>query len=154
MQIGDQQVSLLANVVATEPYPVLDILSIEPPSDRLSGERSATHSYVKLACHLPGTCLPFYAVVSWPEEAVGRATNTSSASPAVKRAMLKPNVAITMRAGTHAILVMDDNRSHIQIVVVTLENGVAGHSIRVASPDHKQVYLAEVVSAHLLRRSF
>jgi flagella basal body P-ring formation protein FlgA len=67
---------------------------------------------------------------------------------------LKPNVAITMRAGAHATLVMDDDRAHIQIAVISLENGLAGHRIRVASPDHKQVYVAEVVNASLLRKSF
>jgi flagella basal body P-ring formation protein FlgA len=67
---------------------------------------------------------------------------------------LKPNVAITMRAGARATLVMDDDRAHIQIAVISLENGIAGHWIRVASPDHKQVYVAEVVNASLLRKSF
>jgi hypothetical protein len=52
------------------------------------------------------------------------------------------------------MLVMDDDRSHIQIAVISLENGMTGHKIRVASPDHKQFYVAEVVNAHLLRRSF
>jgi flagella basal body P-ring formation protein FlgA len=59
-----------------------------------------------------------------------------------------------MRAGAHATLVMDDARSHIQVAVISLENGIAGHRIRVASLDHKQVYVAEVVSANLLKRSF
>jgi flagella basal body P-ring formation protein FlgA len=49
---------------------------------------------------------------------------------------------------------MDDDRAHIQIAVISLENGLAGHRIRVASPDHKQVYVAEVVNASLLRKSF
>ena len=61
---------------------------------------------------------------------------------------------ITMRAGTHATLVMDDNRSHIQVAVISLENGIAGHRIHVASPDHKQIYVGEVVNANLLRGSF
>jgi flagella basal body P-ring formation protein FlgA len=51
-------------------------------------------------------------------------------------------------------MLMDDDRSHIQIAVISLENGVAGHSIRVTSPDHKQVYVAEVVNASLLRKSY
>jgi len=50
--------------------------------------------------------------------------------------------------------VMDDARSHVQISVISLENGIAGHRIRVTSPDHKQFYVAEVVSANLVRRSF
>jgi hypothetical protein len=150
IEIAGKQVSLLANVVSAEPDPVLDVLSAEPLGDRWSEGHSGTHSWVKLACHTPGACLPFYAVVSWPRESDGRAPDNSSAPPVA----LKSNVAITMRAGAHATLVMDDDRAHIQIAVISLENGIAGHKIRVASPDHKQVYVAEVVNAILVRKSF
>ena len=44
--------------------------------------------------------------------------------------------------------------SHIQVAVISLENGVAGKWIRVASPDRKQVYVGEVVSANELRGNF
>ncbi len=66
----------------------------------------------------------------------------------------KLNSEITMPAGTHAILIMDDHRSHIQVAVISLEKGIAGHWIRVASLDHKQFYVGEVVSANLLKGSF
>jgi hypothetical protein len=59
IQTMDEQVSLLAKVVATEPAPVLDILSVEPLGDRSPGEHGELHSLVKLGCRLPGTCLPF-----------------------------------------------------------------------------------------------
>jgi hypothetical protein len=154
IQLGNKQVSLPAIVVATEPNPVLEVLSVEPLDDQLSGEHSGTHSWVKLGCGEPGTCLPFYAILSWTEEPIGDASDKSSTSPAVRKSALKPSVVITMRAGARATLVMDDDRSHIQINVISLENGIIGHEIRVVSPDHKQIYLAEVVSAHLLRRSF
>ena len=150
IEVSGDQVFLLANVVAKVPNPVLDVLSVEPIGDKWFGGRSGTHSWVKLGCHLPGECLPFYAVVSWPQKPAGRATNQSIAPPAA----LKPKKVITMRAGTHATMLMDDDRSHIQIAVISLENGIAGHSIRVTSPDHKQVYVAEVVNASLLRKSY
>jgi hypothetical protein len=153
MQLGNKQVSLPASVVATEPNPVLEVLSVEPPDDQLFGEHSGTHSWVKLGCGEPGICLPFYAILSWTEERIGGASDTSGPSSAVRKSALKPSAVITMRAGTRATLVMDDDRSHIRINVISLENGIIGHEIRVASPDHKQVYLAEVVNAHLLRRS-
>jgi hypothetical protein len=153
-QITDQQVSLLAQVVATGPSPVLDILSVKPFGDRLSGKHSESRLLVKLACHVPGTCLPFYSIVSSPEATIERTPSPLSVFPDAGNAVLKPNAGIIMRAGAHATLVMDDNRSHIQIAVISLENGIAGHRIRVASPDHKQVYVAEVVSANLLKRSY
>jgi hypothetical protein len=154
IEITDEQVTLLAKVVATDPDPVLDISSVAPLGDRRSAGHSEAFSKIKLVCRLPGTCLPFYAIVSWPAETAGRATAALSASPAVASVVLKPNSEITMRAGTHATLVMDDNRSHIQLAVISLENGIAGHRIRVASPDRKQVYVAEIVSANLLKGSF
>jgi hypothetical protein len=151
VQVADEQVSLLAKVVATEPNPTLDILSVEPLGNRASSARSEAGSLVKLACHLPGRCLPFYAIVRWPDGTTG---SPSGASFATGTGALKPNTVFTIRAGVHATMVMDDDRSHIQVAVVCLENGIAGHRIRVASPDHKQIYVAEVVNANLLRRSF
>jgi hypothetical protein len=154
IEIADAQVTLLTKVVATDPDPVLDISSVAPLGDRRSAGQSETCSKVKLVCRRPGTCLPFYAIVSWPAETAERANTAPNASPAVASAVLKPNSEITMRAGAHATLVLDDNRSHIQVAVISLENGIAGHRIRVASPDRKQVYVAEIVSANLLKGSF
>jgi hypothetical protein len=154
IETTDEQVSLLAQVVATQPAPMLDVLSVEPLGGRLGVRHPDTRSLVKLACHQPGTCLPFYAIVNWPEGAVVPASGALGASLFAKSAASKTNGSVTMRAGTHATMVMDDSRSHIQVAVVTLESGIAGKKIRVASPDHKQVYVAEVVSANQLKRSY
>jgi hypothetical protein len=107
-----------------------------------------------MACHLKSACLPFYAIVKWPEGSTGRATNPFSTFAASGSTASKPQGAVTIRAGAHATLVMDDGRSHIRVAVVSLECGAAGQKIRVASPDHKQIYEAEVVSANLLKGSF
>lgn len=151
IQTVDQQVSLLANVVATEPSPVLEILSVEPLDAGSSGSRREARSLVKLVCHLAGACLPFYSIVAGPAGTIGRA---SSPFPVAGNAALKSDAEIIIKPGAHATLVMDDARSHIQITVISLENGIAGHKIHVASPDHKQIYVGEVVSADLLKRSF
>ncbi|MGD0941529.1 MAG: hypothetical protein ABR905_17670 [Terracidiphilus sp.] len=154
IQTIDDQVLLLAQVVATEPAPVLDILSIVPLGSRSPGQQRELHSLVKLGCRLPSTCLPFYSIVSRPA-APGDSTPVALGVSAVtSNATLKPNTDIVIRAGAHATLVMDDARSHVQMSVITLENGIAGHRIHVASPDRKQFYVAEVISANLLRRSF
>jgi hypothetical protein len=154
IQTMDEQVSLLARVVATEPAPVLDILSVVPLGSRSPGEHGELHSLVKLGCRLPGTCLPFYSSVSKPA-APGNSTPVALGASAVdSNATSKPSTAIVIRAGAHATLVMDDARAHVQISVISLENGIAGHTIHVASPDRKQNYVAEVVSANLVRRSF
>ena len=109
---------------------------------RSSDKRSGPHSLVKLACHLPGRCLPFYAIVGCR---YGVAAGEQPEHPSAADA-LRPEAVFTIRAGVHATMVMDDDRAHIQVAVICLENGIAGHRIRVASPDHKQIYVAEVVS--------
>jgi hypothetical protein len=154
MQAGAGQVFLLTRVVATEPQPALDVLSLEVLGKGSSSGHSALRSRVKLACHNPAECLPFYAILISPQMTDGSATVTSGVSPALKNASSNAASEITIKAGTHATLIMDDERSHIQVAVVTLENGMVGHRIHVASPDHKQTYVGEVVSARLLKGSF
>jgi len=154
VQTSDQQVSMLAKVVATEPNPVLDVLSVELLDDRSAGQAVESRFRVKMACHLSGRCLPFYAVVRWPQKAADSAANSSGVFRPFGDLVLKQNGAFTIRSGAHATLVMDEERAHIEVAVISLENGMAGQKIRVASPNHKQVYVAEVVSANLLKRSF
>ena len=154
MQTTEGQVSLLTRVVATESSPALDVLAVEPLVKQPVAEHSRNRSRVRLACHQPGECLPFYAIVSWSEPKAGSAATPSRPSPVPGDMMFTPKSEITMRAGTHAMLVMDDHRSHIQVAVISLENGMAGHRIRVSSPDHRQVYFGEVVTANLLKGSF
>lgn len=145
--IADNQVSLLANVTATSPQPALDVLSVEPFGDRAQGR-----TLVKLVCHEPRMCLPFYAVVS-AAGVSGPGSAQTVGSPSAPLMALKPDAAIVIHAGARAMLIMDDERMHIRMVVVALENGVAGRTIRVASPDHKQFYQAQVIGANLLRRT-
>ncbi|MGD0938449.1 MAG: hypothetical protein ABR905_01970 [Terracidiphilus sp.] len=154
IETADEQVSLLANVVASEPAPVLDILSINPLGDRSPGKHRESRSLVKMGCREPGVCLPFYSIVSKLEPQENVAPNAPRVSSNATGAARGSNSGIVIRAGAHATLVMEDARAHVEVAVVSLENGAAGHKIRVATPDHKQVYLAEVVSANLLKRSF
>jgi len=154
IQTLDEQVLLLAKVVATEPSPWLEILSVEPLADRSAGNHREFRSLVKLGCRSLRTCLPFYSIVTKPEGTMESEQVARRVFPAAVSATMKPNTAVIMRAGTHATLVMDDARAHVEVAVISLESGVAGHKIRVASPDRKKVYVAEVVSASLLKRSF
>jgi hypothetical protein len=138
-------VSLPPRVVAAVPDPALNVISIEPPPQRQPDDHSPSRARVRLACVLPTQCLPFYALVAWPK--------ATRLVPSANVTVIA-NKTFTMRAGAQAILILDDHRSHIQVAVVSLENGMAGQRIRVASPDHKQFYLGEVVNANLLRGSF
>lgn len=154
VSIEPQKVLLNARVVATEAHPMLDVSSVESVAGRISSGRSEAGSLVKLTCHVAATCLPFYAVVSWPAGMGEGVNNALNASVSVERAASKPATEIVMRAGAHATLLLDDDRAHIQVSVISLENGVAGHRIHVATPDHRQIYVAEIVSATVLRGSF
>lgn len=154
MPTVDRQVSMLARVVATEPDPALDILSVEALGKAQAAGHTPLRSRVELACHVAGKCLPFFVIVSWSEPPPGPATATSTGSSLTRNLMFNPRSQVTMRAGTRATLMMDDHRSHIQVAVISLENGMAGQSIRVSSMDHKQVYFGEVVSPSLLKGSF
>ncbi len=154
ISISDKQVSLLAKVVATEPNPALDVLSVEPMDNSDLGSQSETRSQVKIGCHVSGACIPFYALVSSPKKTAANGPGASATSTASAIAGLKANSAITMKVGAHATLVMDDGRSHIEVSVVSLQSGAAGHLIRVASSDRKQIYIGEVMSPNLLKRSY
>jgi hypothetical protein len=149
-----EHVSLLTRVVATEPEPVLEVLSVETLGKGPVAEPSDVRLRVKLACHIQGKCLPFYAIVSSPPSTPGSANIMPKGSPTLGSTVWYAHNEIIMRAGTHATLIMDDQRSHIQVAVVSLENGIVGHRIHGASPDHKQTYVGEVVNARLLRGSF
>jgi hypothetical protein len=153
IRVTDQQVSLLANVVAIEPNPALEIVTVSPLEQRSSPLQSTNRSIIRLACHLPGTCLPFYAIVSWPQGVTKGVADTPDSYTAAS-ILFGPKAPITMRAGTLARLVMDDERSHIQVAVISLESGAVGRRIRVTSTDHKQIYVGEVVSANVLKRSY
>jgi hypothetical protein len=143
-------VSLLTRVVATDPEPVLDVLSVETLGKGPLAGNPDVRLRIKLACHVAAKCLPFYAILSSTSSSAGLANASSTPGSAI----WNPHSEITMKVGTHATLMLDDQRSHIQVTVVSLENGIVGHRIHVASPDHKQTYVAVVVNDHLLRGSF
>lgn len=153
VQTADLQVTLLAKVVAAESNPELVVLSIEPRGSSRPAGRSETSFMVKLGCHAESVCLPFYAMVK-QRDAASEFSSASTLVAARSKGQLKPDDAVAIRSGAHAVLLMDDGDTQIEVAVVSLENGVAGHKIHVTSLDHKQVYLAKVVSATLLTRSF
>lgn len=160
--VNEAQVVLAADIVAEEREPVLDILSIEAGiGSYRDGGSAGSGSWVKLACHRKGICLPFYITIYAPvyattktPEKTGSGNKAETRGESLPKNGIQSDVPILMRAGTHAMLVMDDDRAHIQLAVVSLENGAAGRRIRVASTDRKHVYFGEVVSASVLRGSF
>jgi hypothetical protein len=151
VEVTEDEISLPARIVATEPAPLFEINSVEKFSGYEFEGRIVTRSKIKLSCRVTSACLPFYAIVSWKG-----AAGESSAKAFLPSSLesLAPKSKVTMSAGTPATLVMGDENIHIQLKVVSLESGPRGGLIRVASPDHKTVYVAEIVSANLVRGRF
>jgi len=154
IQVSDSQVTLVANVVATEALPKLEFLSVAPSGSMLNGVQSEGRTWIRMVCRSRGVCLPFYAIVVEPEGRAANASLVSSIHPLSGGALLEPKSEITMQAGVHATLVLNDQRSQIRVSVISLQKGAAGSRIRVESRDHKQIYIGEVVSSTQLKASF
>ncbi len=134
MTVADDQILLPASIVSSSSGPLLDVDSVEPL-------RGGLRSKIKLVCHSPKLCVPFYAIADLPQGSRFQAASLASALPP------------SMRAGSKATLLVDTGDMHIQVPVICLQNGVIGASIHVVSPDRKQNYTATIVSSTLLRGS-
>ena len=108
--------------------------------------RTAGDSKVKLRCRDNHQCLPFYVLVHGLDKVLVES-----------RAVLAVRVAAAsspqnlVRNGERATLVLESADSRMSLPVVCLQSGVRGQTIRVASPDHKHFFNAEITSAGTLR---
>jgi len=142
MQTSAQQVTLLTNVVATTNVPELKVQSMERWGDH--GMK------VRMGCANPEECLPFFVAVRGNGTNTAFSADSDRSSNAIARVKHDPK-SFVVRSGTPVTLLIDSDRVHIKLSVVCLENGAPGQTIRVASKDHKQTYMAEVVDGSLLR---
>ena len=142
MPVSADQVALLTEVTATKASPALVVESIEPwGSDRMK---------VRVSCAASEQCLPFFVSV---RRNVGDASQPADGSSiAIPRASIDPKTFV-VRSGAPATLLLDGAHVHIRIAVVCLENGAPGQTIRVASRDRRQTYLAKVVDQAVVRAS-
>jgi hypothetical protein len=159
------EVKMPATITSSVAGPSLEIQSIV-----LLNARTAQ---IKMTCRNHADCLPFYVSASWPEESAVPAIQTSTLraassaqagtvqeqQPSAKASGSKPDALKTeepqaIHAGNTVMLLMDQNRVHIRVKVICLESGAAGDKVRVTTPDHKQAYVAEIVSPTLLKGSF
>jgi hypothetical protein len=107
---------------------------------------------VRMSCAMSEQCLPFFVSIhtgSAPRPAIAADDGSSTG---VQRASIDPK-AFVVRAGAPATLLLDGVHVHIRIAVVCLENGAPGQTIRVASRDRRQTYVAKVVDQAVLRAS-
>jgi hypothetical protein len=152
--VRDSQISLLSQVTAGTPDPALEVSSIETLPNTSQTGKSETRSAVRVACRVATECLPFYAIVRWPDGVSPPSAKATQGLLAKPVAAAKETPVLIMRAGAHAILILQDGAAQIQLNVVSLQNGAAGQKIRVAGEGNRQVYLAQVISPTLLQGGF
>lgn len=56
-----------------------------------------------------------------------------------------------IRAGNSATLLLEGTRIHIRLHVVFAQSGHVGDTVRVTTPDRKQVYVAKVLTPEFLK---
>jgi len=142
MKVSADQVVLLADVMATNSAPKLKVESMERWGDH--------QMKFRLDCVKAGECLPFFVAVRWSQAEPVPSVFADHSSTAISLAKPDSNSFI-VRAGSPAVLLLEGDHIHIQLPVVCLQNGAIGQTIRVASPDHRQTYMAAVGEDAVLR---
>jgi hypothetical protein len=143
MPVAPEQVTLLADVVATTSAPRLTVRSIEP-----WGNQRMT---ARIECESSDQCLPFFVSLNTGSGASAQPvavaqTYLTSQSPSGS----SPR-HFAVKSGTPATLLLDGDRVHIRLSVVCLESGAPGQTIRVTDREHKMVFHAQVVDGGLLK---
>jgi len=140
---GPNDVSLAASVVASTANPEVEVLDLQ----LVRGEVDQ-RLWIRLACRKSGACLPFYASLAW-DGSVPKLSNESRFT--LREASQNSRSAPTVSSGARMSMVIPSSRSRIQLSVVALQSGNIGQVIRVASPDRKQFYQAEIMGATLVK---
>jgi hypothetical protein len=152
MPVAGVHIRISAPITALSSNPMLDIQSIS-----LTGTKSAQ---IRVACRTRNDCLPFYVAAEWTEanDPVSIPVTLSSPSTQPFAATLKAPSGgggeQLIRSGTTATLVIEDEKVQIRLRVVYLQAGSPGDKVRVTTPDHKQAFVAQVVTPTLLKGSF
>lgn len=108
-------------------------------------KQSSETALAELSC-AARRCLPFYVLVHDTQlehnHAAFPRSSTNGTSAAVRPLIVR---------GTPVTLLMEGANSRIILPVVSLEGGRQGEIIKVASPDRKRTYRAEIVSNTTVR---
>jgi flagella basal body P-ring formation protein FlgA len=138
--VAPDQIELLSGIRSTKESASVQVVS--------TSNSSAGTVKVKLRCQDNHECLPFYVLVhSLDKPNVARAR--PQAVPAVETSVPQ-NI---IRGGEHATLILESPDSRMNLPVICLQSGVVGQTIRVASPDHRQLFDAVVIAPGMLKGS-
>jgi hypothetical protein len=141
VQISADQVTLLSQVIATTPAPLLHVRSVEKlGSDRL---------LARLECEKSEECLPFFVSL---QVSGGSEAQTAAVAKLLPIALPRRTAAssIALHAGSHAMLRLEGAHIHISIPVICLQNGAPGQTVRVTDMRRRVVYTAEVVDGFVV----
>lgn len=142
LQVSANEVSLLANVVATVRQPVLRLSSVQPAANHLL--------IARMECANAEQCIPFMVALRVNGIAPQTAVKDIEPRPRPYRPANRP-VTLLVRAGSRAILLLNGPHVHIRIPVICLENGTMGQTVRAANPDRSQYYTVRVAGDQLLK---
>lgn len=141
IQISPQQVTLLTNVVATQPAPILKVSSVSKMDQQ--------QLLARMECANGGECLPFFVSIR-----LQQGGDAQASLAAMNQASLATGPSLQpagLKRGASARLLLEGPHVQIIIPVICLEAGSPGQTIRVAARDHKVVYSAQVVNGALLK---
>jgi len=148
----DARISLAAPITALSQHPQLEIQSMQLVS--------AHEIRLRVGCRNRAECLSFFATATYPESVNPGVVETKlevpeHTKPAIKADKQSADVLreAVLRSGSPVLLEMDGERVHILLQVICLESGSAGDRIRVSTRDHKQQYVAEIVTSTLVKGS-
>jgi hypothetical protein len=141
MKVSAQQVTLLADVVASTSKPRLRVASMERWGDH--------RVKVRMDCASNAECIPFLVAVNLNNGDAIPAALDSATTAASRSASESKSIAV--RAGEPAILYLDGEHVHIQLTVTCLENGAPGQTVRVVSKDKRRTFSAQVFSEAVLK---
>lgn len=164
MSTRNVQVRLPGPITSSVADPALEIQSVS--------QINSHEMRLRIACLERADCLPFFVVVTSTDELASSSLPVKSAPPTVgtehPSSLVKNSAeAISaqsvssksatsgeppiLRSGAPATLGFDGDHLHVRVEVICLQSGAAGDKIRVTTPDHKQIYVAEIVAPTLLK---
>lgn len=138
--VRPDQIDLLSGISGARESSSVRVVSVT--------DRTAGTAKVKLRCQDNQECLPFYVLVHGLNGV--RVSSTRTPSVPVVQASSVQNI---VRGGDHATLILESADSRMSLPVICLQSGVRGQKIRVASPDHRQFFDAEIVATGVLKGS-
>jgi hypothetical protein len=144
VNVSTEQVALLSDVVARTRAPVLRVESF--------GAWEGDLAAVRLECLASDECLPFVVTVRRSGTKNTEGVSVASNPQSLRRSPTDtPKSNLIVRIGSAAVLLLDGGHVHIQLVVICLENGAVGQTIRVTGKGREHTYMAVVGSDGLLR---